>query len=541
MRSVQLRGWQQEAFTRYQEQLTRGERSALWEATPGAGKTTAALEVIQHQLTSKLARTALIVVPTSHLRIQWARAAAKVGIDLDSAFGGDRKALTPEFHGAVVTYQQFGNRTNLFRDLAARSIVILDEVHHTGDGLHWGNAIQAALIDARFVLCLSGTAFRSDNNPIPFVRYDQDGVSVPDYSYSYATAVEDRVCRPTAVFTYGGEVSWEEHGIVSTVNFSDTLDKTLAARRHRAALDPNAGWIQPMLRDAHENLKSIRKEHPEAGALMVCADQKHARQMAALITTISGEKPTVVLSDDSGASRKIKQFADSSAMWLVACNMVSEGVDIPRLRVGVYGTTIRTKMYFRQFLGRIVRRQRRPPGLQISYLYIPADSILHQLAEEIEQECRHVLNRPRDEWDDLDRKDRTNLERQTPTWSAISAINSGVDSVLVHGNQLALFGGSFQPSEDVHQVVEREVAFHLEERLTRSETKAALAADIQRLVGSYHRQSGKPHSAIHTLLNRAQGVRSQTHCTEAQLHDRRTLLEKMLTPEPLTRSLRPLN
>lgn len=530
MKLVQLRGWQQEAFAKYKDQLSRGEKSALWEATPGAGKTTAALEVIKHQLVGRLAKTALIVVPTSHLRIQWARAAAKVGIDLDSAFGGTRKALTSEFHGAVVTYQQFGNRKELFKDLASRSIVILDEVHHTGDGLHWGNAIQESLINARFVLCLSGTAFRSDNNPIPFVKYDQDGVSVPDYSYSYARAVEDNVCRPTAVFTYGGEVSWEEHGIISTANFSDALDKTLAARRHRAALDPNAGWIQPMLKDAHETLKATRKEHPEAGALMVCADQTHARQMAGLIGAISGEKPTVVLSDDSGASKKIKQFADSDSMWLVACNMVSEGVDIPRLRVGVYGTTIRTKMYFRQFLGRIVRKQRRPPGLQISYLYIPADSVLHQLAEEIEQECRHVLNKPRDEWPEKDR-DSQSAERAPQSWSAVSAINSGVDAVLVHGNQLALFGGISQPNEDVHAIVQREVALHLEERLTRSETKTMLASDIQRLVGSYHRKSGKPHSVIHTLLNKTQGVRSQTHCTEDQLRSRRALLEKLLSEE----------
>ena len=179
----QLRGWQRDSFALYERQLAAGQRTSLWEATPGAGKTTAALRVVKHQLVMKLAKTALIVVPTSHLRIQWARAAAKFGLQLDSAFGGDRKQLSSDFQGAVVTYQQFGNRKKLFKDLASNSVVILDEIHHAGDGLTWGNAIRESLEPAKFILCLSGTAFRSDNNPIPFVHYDKEGISVPDFTY----------------------------------------------------------------------------------------------------------------------------------------------------------------------------------------------------------------------------------------------------------------------------------------------------------------------------------------------------------------------
>jgi len=281
-------------------------------------------------------------------------------------------------------------------------------------------------------------------------------------------------------------------------------------------------------------LLETRAEHPAAGGLIVCADQKHAREIAKLITLVAGQKPTIVLSDDSGASRKIKQFADDSSLWLVACNMVSEGVDIPRLRVGVYGTTIRTKMYFRQFLGRIVRRQAKPQGLQLSYLYLPADPVLHALAEEIEEECRHSLNKPRDSFFDEAQDERKRSAPNERTWTALQGVNSGVDSVIVQGSQLALFGNH---SDDLRAVVNREVEVQLEERLTRSEVKTKLASDIKNLVGTLHRKSAKPHSAIHTLLNKSQGVRSQTHCTEQQLRDRVALLERLILTEGKRTSL----
>ena len=527
---VQLRGWQQEAFDQYLERLNDPslKRSALWEATPGAGKTAVALRVIQHQLKNKLARSALVVVPTSHLRIQWSRAAVRDGIHLDSSFGGNR-SVTSDFNGVVVTYQQLANREQWFKEYASKSVVILDEVHHSGDGLSWGNTLRTILQHAPFILCLSGTAFRSDSNPIPFVTYDRMGVSQPDYTYSYAEAVKDSVCRPTAFFTYGGDVSWQEQDRILSANFSDPLDRMTSGRRLRAALEAESGWIQPMIKDAHDMLTMIRSDHhPQAGALMVCADQTHARGMAKLITAVTGERPTVVLSDDADASRKIKNFADSSSSWLIACNMVSEGVDIPRLRIGVYATTIRTKMYFRQFLGRIVRRQSTVSGLQVAYFYLPADPILRQMAEEIESEIQHSLKNDKDSFFDDEGEERKEKDpERTKQWSALSSVNSGLDAVILHGNQLFLFD-EMRPAMQVKEIIDQEIGTHLHEALTHSEIKNGLAAEIKRLVGVVSRKRNVPHSGIHTILNKSQGIRSQTHCTEAQLRTRIELLEQML-------------
>lgn len=539
-----LRGWQREALQIYRSCLERGATSLLWEATPGAGKTTAALIVCSHQLRTNPGSRLIVVVPTAHLKIQWARSAAEFGINLDTGFtvgrnaraGGEpsRSPLARDFQGAAVTYQQIANHPGFFRSLTKGATVVLDEVHHAGDGLSWGKSLRLGLQDARFVLCLSGTAFRSDRNTIPFVKYDGSGMSTPDYGYPYSRAIVDGVCRPTAFFTYGGEVGWSIDDNEVMADFSDELDRNTAARRLRAALDPESSWLEPMLRDAHEMVMKTRKTHLDAGALLVAADQDHARALAKMIKEISGTSPAIVLSDDARASKKIKEFAAGTAPWLVACNMVSEGVDIPRLRVGVYATTIRTRMYFRQFLGRIVRRTPAPLGVQVAYCYLPADAALRKLAEEIEMETRHCIHAPSDrEFGEGDRVRRPDPDAPPPVWQAVHGHNTGVEAVIVSGNQLTLFGGpsardQFSQDEQLQQAIQQQIQNRIEEAPTRSELKEELARQIKLLVGQYHRRSGKAHSFIHTLLNRQQRVKSQAECTVPQLEERIKLLEGYL-------------
>lgn len=529
----ELRDWQKSALQVYQQSLVEGHRSILWEATPGAGKTVAAMRLCIDQLKRGLAKRVIVVVPTMHLKVQWARAAAGFGIHLDYRFGERQRNINRDFHGLVLTYQQVANRPEVFARICAATVTVLDEVHHAGDGLTWGDALRIALADTAYVLCLSGTAFRSDTNPIPFVRYDEDGISQPDYVYSYARAVEDAVCRPTVFFTYGGEVAWSDSGVQVHARFSDALDKVGRTRRLRAAIDPESGWIQPMLHDAQNLLQGVRKEHPEAAGLVTASSQQHARALARALYAVTGEKPVVVLSDDAMASVRLKEFATGSAPWLVSCNMVSEGVDIPRLRVGVYATTIRTKMYFRQFLGRIVRRTSQPLGAQPAFFYVPADPWLQRLAEEVELEQRHSI-RARDEIDyfaqleDVSSKERP--ERQESTWQALSGHNSGVDSVILGGGQLSLWqtGETPHSSPDDAGISEIPRPFNSTEPQSRAELKEAIAKEIRTLVARYHRGTGQPHSHIHSLLNRKQSVKSQVECTEGQLRERLQLLEEMI-------------
>lgn len=523
---MHLRQWQQEALTLYRRYAAQGERAILWEATPGAGKTTAALQLALAEIKERGRRRVVVVVPTAHLKSQWSAAAAGINLDLDQNFRG-RIGLSSDYDGVIVTYQQVANSPTVFRGLSRQAVVILDEIHHAGDGLTWGDALRTAFASAGFILCLSGTAFRSDNAAIPFIDYSKRGESRPDYSYPYSRAISDQVCRPVAFFTYGGELSWQEGGQIIEANFNDDLYGSLAARRLRVALDVESGWVTPMLKEAHHMLQEIRREHSEAGGLLVAADQTHARQLAQLLFELTGKRPAVALSDDAAASRKIKRFSRSREEWIVACNMVSEGVDIPRLRVGVYATTISTKMYFRQFLGRMVRVTPQPDGMQVAYVYLPADTRLKRLAEEVEDEQRHLLKRrPDGQWDLPDRVTAAENGGE-PGWSALYSTNSGLEAVIVNGQQLALFGDpSLLPTPNV---VRQQVHEKVEERiLTRSERKAVLGQQIKSLVARLHHHKGRSHREIHAALNRIQDVPNQQILTEKQLQSRVGLLQKML-------------
>jgi superfamily II DNA or RNA helicase len=534
---IKLRPWQQEAFGIYRDAVHRGDKTILLEATPGAGKTTAALVLCLHQLKKAGAHRIGIVVPTAHLKVQWARAATKMGLHLDSSFSNSKGQLSSDYVGFVVTYQQVAQKPAAFRRLARHACIVLDEVHHAGDGLSWGDGLRSAFHDANFIICLSGTPFRSDSAPIPFVSYDKLGFSAPDYSYSYSRAVEEGVCRPTAFFTYGGDVAWRDDGGTVTARFVDDLDHIGSSRRLRAALDAESGWIKPMILDAHKMLMTARKDHPDAGALLVAANQTSARRLARLIASLTGTSPVLILSEEAEAARRLKNFQESKEPWLVACNMVSEGVDIPRLRVGVYATTVRTKMYFRQFLGRIVRRVPTLKALQVAYCYIPADPTLTKLAHEIEEEVRHSIA-PKPENSDFlfERAERSDREPRQSQWEALASTNSGIASVIVHGNQLTLFSGGaggeddhFATTEKVAERVAEKVAERLDQRRSRAEEKAFLAAEIRRLVNLYHKRFNRSHAQIHAQLNAAQKVQNQTTCTEKQLRERLMLLRQMLS------------
>lgn len=524
---IKLRPWQQEAFASYRDCVLRGDRTILIEATPGAGKTTAALVLAMHQLKKRGATRLAIVVPTAHLKVQWSRAALALDLHLDSSFSNGKGIVAGDFSGFVVTYQQVAQKPALFRRLTTGACIILDEVHHAGDGLSWGEGLRAAFHEAAFIVCLSGTPFRSDNAQIPFVPYDEHGFSLPDYSYSYSRAVEEGVCRPTAFFTYGGEVAWRDDAGDAAAAFTDELDRIGQSRRLRAALDSQSGWIAPMLKEAHEMLARTRLEHPDAGGLLVAADQSSARKLAKLLATISGTQPVLILSEETEAAKRLKSFRDSSTPWLVACNMVSEGVDIPRLRVGVYATTVRTKMYFRQFLGRIVRRIPTLRSLQVAYCYLPADPTLTRLAEEIEQEIRHCI-RPKGENDDLlDRKRERERDRpERPAWEALSSHNSGLNSVIVHGNQLTLFAAGHH--EEIQSVVHEKVSERLDERRSRTEEKAFLSTELRKIINMAHKRTGKSHSQIHAYLNAQQRVKTQAACTEKQLRERISLVRRLM-------------
>ncbi|MCZ4498023.1 MAG: type restriction enzyme res subunit [Marmoricola sp.] len=389
-----LRAWQSAAIAQY---FTDEPRDFLTVATPGAGKTTFALTIAAELLARRVIDRITIVAPTEHLKTQWAAAAGRVGIPIDPAYAGGKGRTSGDFVGIAVTYAGVAMNplAHRIRTERFKTLVILDEIHHAGDALSWGEAVREAFEPARRRLALTGTPFRSDINPIPFVTYapGSDGVprSAADFTYGYGHALRDHVVRPVLFWAYGGDLQWRTRaGDEVSARLGEPLTKDMAAHALRTALDPSGSWIESVLEAADRRLTEVRKNVPDAGGLVIASDQDSARAYAAVLAQIAGQKPVVVLSDEKTSSKRIEKFAQGDARWMVAVRMVSEGVDIPRLAVGVYATTISTPLFFAQAVGRFVRARTRG---ETASVFLPSSLPLLGFAAELELERDHVLGR----------------------------------------------------------------------------------------------------------------------------------------------------
>jgi superfamily II DNA or RNA helicase len=387
-RSIRLRTWQKSALDRL---AASSGPDFLAVATPGAGKTTFALCAGVHDLAAHPGRRLVVVAPTSHLKMQWTDAADRFGLHLEPSWSPTKGRLPSDLHGLVTTYQQVASNPDPLRHAAANALVILDEIHHAGDDQAWGDAVRQAFELAPRRLSLSGTPFRSDTQSIPFVRYVGDD-AVPDFEYGYGAALADgRVVRPVYFPRVNGFMEWiAPDGSVAAAAFDDPLDRAGSAQRLRTALSLEGEWLPTVLLQANERLTMLRRQHPEAGGLIIASDQDHAHGIVDLLRFRCGVRASVAVSDDPRSSVRIARFAAATDPWIVAVRMISEGVDIPRLRIGVYATTTTTELFFRQAVGRLVRWTRGVPR-QKSYLFIPDDARLRTWATQIADARRHSL------------------------------------------------------------------------------------------------------------------------------------------------------
>ncbi len=545
--------------------MERWEHGAfLLAAAPGAGKTRPALELARRELARGAVDSVLVACPTAPLTRQWARAAAELGVELAPDASSPR--LARGFHGVSVTYARVAKAPVRWRQAAAcRTLVIADEAHHLGEELAWGESFASAFGGCPRWLLLSGTPFRSDATPIPGVRYDADGLAEPDVSYGYADAVADRICRPVCFVAYDGTLSWRSGEQVIESSFETVLCAREASRRYRTAISTELpDGLPRILREADERLRLLRREgHGDAAGLVIAADSGHARRIAALLREATGKGPVVVLHAESRAASKLAAFTHSREPWIVAVNMVSEGVDIPRLRVGVYATAAKTPLVFRQIVGRFVRTV---PGRPVapSWLYIPADVVLREHAASIEGELRHALRRREDDAEALefDRPDRAASERgETPafvplsadvapqltlfgpvpsapgqeSWPAAGAADVSWPQVESAGDvswpQVESAGESWPAGAPAQSARAPAVAARVS---TASATPAferrdSLRRERRRLVSELARRDGTSHRETNAWLNRKLGIKSVEQATIQELERSVELLVGKLT------------
>ncbi len=494
-------------------------------------------------------------MPTSHLRRQWARAATRFGIELDDTFTSNEAALARDYNGTVVTYQAVAANPLIYRRLARNAFVVLDEVHHAGESKSWGNSIREAFEPAKKRLLLSGTPFRSDNNPIPYIDYqpDKDGVlrSQADYTYGYGDGVKDSVVRPIAFPAFDGEGTWREAGTVVRGPLHNE-DETSAKRALRAALKPDGDWIQSVLRAADADLTGVRQHTPDAGGLVVADDQALARAYSYLLERISGEPPAVAISDEPDASEIIRRFGEGRSKWLIAVQMVSEGVDIPRLVTGVYASRTTTALFFQQVVGRFVRT-RGADDDTCATLYVPSIRPLLQHAAELEEERDHALEVVAD-------RDLGESSFEGGDGAALFTIIEPISSSAATHHRTILSGQEYTEDEiteasrlielvggGAHKMAPAEMAQLIRnlgsavskpepsaptapQKLTQtlSEQKKALRKIISGKVGVLRRLTHRDYSHIHNDLNQACGERAISVGTIESLNKRLAILDQWI-------------
>jgi superfamily II DNA or RNA helicase len=550
-----LRGWQRRALVRY---LGAKPRDFLAVATPGAGKTTFALRIAAELLADGTVERITVVVPTEHLKTQWALAAAGAGIALDPKFTNSSAQTSTEYHGVVVTYAQVASHPTRHRVRTEnyRTLVVFDEIHHGGDAKSWGEAIREAYTDATRRLALTGTPFRSDDSPIPFVSYEPDGDGLmhsrADHTYGYAEALTDGVVRPVVFLAYSGEARWRDSaGEEHAARLGEPLTAEQTARAWRTALNPAGEWIPAVLQAANTRLNQLREGGmPDAGAMVIASDQTAARAYAAVLTRLTGQTPTVVLSDDPGSSARIAEFSAATNPWLVAVRMVSEGVDVPRLAVGVYATSASTPLFFAQAIGRFVRTRR--PG-ETASIFLPSVPNLLLLASEMEAQRNHVLGKPHRE--SLDDEEPIERRKSEPSeldngFESLGA-DAELDQVIFDGSSFgtATPAGSDEEAdylgipgllgaEQMRDLLRRRQEEQLLRRsravgdiepgtATASSFRPSmhgqlreLRRELNTLVSIAHHRTGKPHGWIHNELRRICGGPPIAAATSDQLKAR---------------------
>jgi superfamily II DNA or RNA helicase len=552
-----LRAWQAEAIEKYE---TEAPTDFLVTATPGAGKTTFGLALAERLRAARVIDRIIVVAPTDHLRTQWADAAVRRGLILDPNLTNGVGRIRDGAHGYVTTYAQVAARPILHRGRteAKRTLVILDEVHHAGDSLAWGDAVYEAFDPARRRLSLTGTPFRTKpTERIPFVTYRAAGpgelVSEADYSYGYREALADGVVRPVVFAAYAGTSRWmNSAGDVLAAALGEDSTRSLEDAAWRTALNPAGGWVPHVIAAIDDRISHLRETGmPDAAGLLLASDQEAARAYADIAKKVTGEKPVVILSDDPKASSRISEFEHGRHRLAVCVRMVSEGVDIPRAAVLGFLTSYRTPLFFAQAVGRVVRA--RGPQ-ETATVYLPAVRPLLRLAAELEEQRDHVVRIAGPASDDLDALEPLEDRLDEPTGEgeftplaaeaafghllhAGRAITAEVGSPDAEHDDYLGLPGLLTPEQTASLLASRDVELRrrtsglFEEEAGEPVAPSswreveALRKDINRLVAQVAARTGRGHADVHVDVRKeVPGPRTASASVEVLLARRDYLL-----------------
>lgn len=483
---LELREWQERAVALARNKFRDGKQVFSAGVSVGGGKTIMGCVLAEAMVSSGLIDRVIVVAPNQSIKNGWAEDMTGVGLRVRNLDGNEamRWDIPQGDHGYITTYQSVDAQPHAHRKRClsmavatggqCRTLVIFDELHHLGDdevaggnATQWAASCKQAFGDAAYILCLTGTPGRCDGLRLPFIDYDgpnEAGESTArlDIVYSYGKAVDDQIVRRCEFIPIeaNGDVSGDISGRASTRDKKSPLRTAVERAALNLSAEPSQGFeglaAEEMLDRALNQLDIRRATHPRAAMIAVCDNIKHAQYIEQCLRA-RGEKPVLVTSDTPDAHEKIKRFRSSKDRVIVAVAMISEGVNIPRLRVCAYMSRKTASLTLEQIMGRVVRVDWRdskapegetasfddvgmqhPPG-EAAFLHLNKPEIVAWVRE-VEKEMEAVV-REREEKEKRDRADIAD-----PIMPDIR-----VDELSVRNDGLTIGGAEY--SEDVASVL----------------------------------------------------------------------------------------
>lgn len=439
-----LRDWQSECINSVISNYTNLKKHFLALATPGAGKTLMASVLAKKLHERGLIDLVICFSPSSVVSSDFSESLVE---QFGTHFDGEIGALGDSF-----TYQKLSSISDRIWRLfdQYRVFVIFDEIHHCAgscdhDANAWGSPIIKKIKDeAAYTIALTGTPWRSDSLPIALSEYCvKSGAVVCDYVYGLKQAVQDDVCRvPQIVAVDNDRITITNS--VEQRNFNSFLDLLSQNIMPYSEIVRNDLVIEQLLHRAIDKLSELRTVNGSAGGLVIASSIAHAYRIMQIMKSEFNADAIIVTSNENKPNKIIKQFRKSKDEWLISVGMVSEGTNIPRLQVCCNLTNVKTEMYFRQILGRILRKT--DASNQEAYMFIPAEPSLVEYAYRVAQDIP----------DGLSRVKFTNMDEELTT--DITDIDENGEDVVLDNNDDETIVGDEVVAFDLIESIEPEEA-----------------------------------------------------------------------------------
>ena len=388
---MRLRNWQDECIYAALTSFNNGKKHFLTLATPGAGKTLMASILAKKMYEQGKIDLIICFSPSSVVSSDFSDS---LSYHFNAHFDGSIGAL-----GNSLTYQSLATLNSRTWELfnKYRVFVIFDEIHHcAGSSIHNANSWGAPIINsikekAAYSISLTGTPWRSDCLPIALSTYSAVSGKVEcDYVYGLKSAIRDGVCRVPQIIALDNDnitVKTSDETLVYN-SFLELLSKKMI---NFTDIVTNPLIVEQLLSRAIKKLNELRYINSSSGGVVIASSIAHAQKISAIMARKFNIEATIVTSNEFKPNNIIKQFRNNKSKWLISVGMVSEGTNIPRLQVCCNLTNIKTEMYFRQILGRILRVTNSPN--QEAFMFMLAEPKLIEYAHRIAQDIPEQLDK----------------------------------------------------------------------------------------------------------------------------------------------------